>query len=391
MARARPEALAGPGQLTPPGEPIPLSRPWIGAREEELVLDALRSGRLALGPMIERFELALGERVGAPFVAAVSSGTAGLHLCVRLAGLGPGDEAITSPFSFVASANCLLYEGATPVFADVDPLTLNLDPAAVEVAITERTKAIVAVDIFGYPCELEPLRELAGRHGLALIEDACEALGAEYRGRPVGSFEHPAVFAFYPNKQATTGEGGAIAVHSEEEWRLLKSLSNQGRADSGGWLEHARLGYNYRLDDLSAAVGLAQVERLDEILARRSSAAARYRDLLEGVDGVGVPCPDDDAHRRSWFVYPVWLPEAVDRERVIAHLADRGIGTARYLPSIHLQPYMRERFGFRDGMLPVSEEASRRLLAVPFFTEISPEQQERVVDALAGALEAAGL
>ena len=250
------------------------------------MLEALRSGRLALGPMIDRFEHALAERVGAPFVAAVSSGTAGLHLCVRLAGLGPGDEAITSPFSFVASANCILYEGATPVFADVDPVTLNLDPAAVEAAITERTKAILAVDIFGFPCELEVLRELAERHGLALIEDACEALGAEYRGRPIGSYEHPAVFAFYPNKQVTTGEGGAIAVHSEAEWRLLKSLANQGRADSGGWLEHARFGYNYRLDDLSAAVGLAQVEKLDEILALRSAAAARYGELLGALDGV---------------------------------------------------------------------------------------------------------
>ncbi len=350
------------------------------------MLEALRSGRLALGPMIDRFEHALAERVGAPFVAAVSSGTAGLHLCARLAGLGPGDEAITSPFSFVASANCILYEGAMPVFADVDPVTLNLDPAAVEAAITERTKAILAVDIFGFPCELEVLRELAERHGLALIEDACEALGAEYRGRPIGSYEHPAVFAFYPNKQVTTGEGGAIAVHSEAEWRLLKSLANQGRADSGGWLEHARFGYNYRLDDLSAAVGLAQVEKLDEILALRSAAATRYGELLGSLDGVEPLCPDDVEHRRSWFVYPVRLPAASDRERVIARLAESGIGTARYLPSIHLQPYMRERFGYREGMLPVSEAASRRLLALPFFTGIAPAQQERVVAALSEAL-----
>jgi perosamine synthetase len=365
---------------------IPLSSPWVGPREEELVLEALRSGRLALGPMIERFERALAERVGAPHVAAVSSGTAGLHLCIRLAGLGPGDDVVTSPFSFVASANCVLYEGATPVFADVDPVTLNLDPAGVEAAITERTKAILPVDIFGYPCELEPLRALAARHGLVLIEDACEALGAEYRGRPVGSYDHPAVFAFYPNKQVTTGEGGAVAVHTEEQWRLLKSLSNQGRADSGGWLEHARFGYNYRLDDLSAAVGLAQMERLDEILALRSAAADRYADLLRPLEGVEPLCPDDPDHRRSWFVYPVRLPDGCDRERVIAHLAENGIGTARYLPSIHLQPYMRERFGYRDGMLPVSEEASRRLLAIPFFTGIAPEQQERVVGALAAAL-----
>jgi perosamine synthetase len=336
--------------------------------------------------MIDRFERALAERLGAPYVAAVSSGTAGLHLCVRLAGLGPGDEAITTPFSFVASANCVLFEGASVVFADVDPQTLNLDPAAVAAAITPRTKAIVSVDIFGYPCELDELRALAERHGLALIEDACEALGAEYGGRPLGSYPHPAVFAFYPNKQVTTGEGGAVAVHSEEEWRLLKSLSNQGRADSGGWLEHARFGYNYRLDDLSAAVGLAQVEKLDEILALRSAAAGRYAALLAAVDGVEPLLADDERHRRSWFVYPVWLASGIDREAVIERLAARGIATSRYLPSIHLQPYMRERFGYREGMLPVSEDASRRLLSLPFFTELAPAQQERVVEELGAAI-----
>ena len=337
--------------------------------------------------MIDRFERAVADRTGAPFVAAVSSGTAGLHLCVRLAGLGPGDEVITSPFSFVASANCVMYEGATPVFADVDPRTLNLDPAAVSAAITPRTRALVLVDIFGYPCELEPLLEIAAAHGLAVIEDACEALGAEYRGRPLGSFDHPAVFAFYPNKQVTTGEGGAISVHTEEQWRLLKSLANQGRADSGGWLEHARFGYNYRLDDLSAAVGVAQMEKLDDILARRVAVAACYAGLLDGVDGVEPPLPDDADHRRSWFVYPVRLAPAIDRERVIAELTERGIATSRYLPSIHLQPYMRERFGYREGVLPASEEASRRMLALPFFPELARDDQEYVVDELRAAVE----
>jgi perosamine synthetase len=390
VARARPEVGTGPGKLSGvTTRRVPLSRPYLDDREEELVLEVLRSGRLSLGPWVERFEQRLAERVGAPYVAAVSSGTAGLHLCVRLAGLGPGDEAITSPFSFVASANTILYEGATPVFADVHRGTLNLDPAAVEAAITDRTKAIVAVDIFGYPCELEPLRQLAERHGLKLIEDACEALGAEYRGRSIGSFPHPAVFAFYPNKQVTTAEGGAVAVHSEEDWRLLKSLSNQGRADSGGWLEHARFGYNYRLSDLSAAVGLAQLEKLDDILAKRSAAAARYANLLGPIEGVEALLADDPEHRRSWFVYPVRLPTGVDREQVIERLTERGVGTARYLPSIHLQPYMRERFGYTEGMLPASEEASRRLLAIPFFTGIEPGEQEYVVAELGTALEMA--
>jgi perosamine synthetase len=385
VARTRPEVLGSHRVLTPPRQ-VPLARPLVDGREEELVLEALRSRRLALGPMIERFERALAERIGAEHVVAVSSGTAGLHLCVRLAGLVPGDEAITSPFSFVASANCVLYEGATPVFADVDPQTLNLDPAAVAEGITPRTKAIVAVDIFGYPCELDPLRALAEEHGLALIEDACEALGASYRGRPIGSFPHPSVFAFYPNKQVTTGEGGAIAVSTDEERLLLRSLANQGRADSGGWLEHARFGYNYRLDDLSAAVGLAQLEKLDTLLELRAAAAGRYAELLSGLDGVEVPPADDDHHRRSWFIYPVRLDASIDRERVIARLAEVGVATSRYLPSIHLQPYMRERFGYREGMLPVSEEASRRLLALPFYPELSADDQAYVVEALRAVL-----
>ena len=277
------------------------------------MLETLRSGQLSLGPMIDRFEAALAERVGSPFVAAVSSGTAGLHLSMRLAGVGSGDEVVTTPFSFVASANCALYEGAMPVFADIDPDTLNLDPAAVEAAITPRTTAILPVHIFGYPAELEALEAIAERHDLAIVEDACEALGSEYRGQPVGSSGRPTVFAFYPNKQMTTGEGGAVAVSSEEEWALLKSLSNQGRSDSGEWLTHSRLGYNYRLDDLSAALGLAQVERLDEILPARADVAARYAELLAGVERVEAPLPDDDDHRRSWFVYVVKLERGIDR------------------------------------------------------------------------------
>jgi perosamine synthetase len=365
---------------------IPLSAPWIDGREEELVVETLRSGQLSLGPMIDRFEEALAAATGAPYVAAVSSGTAGLHLCMRLAGIAPGDEVVTTPFSFVASANCALYEGATPVFADIDPDTLNLDPAAVEAAITPRTKAILPVHIFGYPAELAELEAIAERHGLVIVEDACEALGAEYRGRPIGSSGRPAVFAFYPNKQMTTGEGGAVAVGSEEEWALLKSLSNQGRSDSGEWLTHARLGYNYRLDDLSAALGLAQMERLDEILAARSGVAARYAELLAGVDGVEAPLPDDDDHRRSWFVYVVKLARGVDRNGVMARLGEEGIASKPYLPSIHLQPFYRERFGYREGMLPVSEDASARTLALPFHARLPAEDQEAVVDALGRAL-----
>ena len=367
-------------------ESVPLSGPYLGEREEELVLEVLRSGRLSLGPTIDRFEELVAEQVGAPYAAAVSSGTTGLHLLCITAGISPGDEVITSPYSFAASANCFLYEGGIPVFADLDPRTLNLDPAAVEAAVTERTKAILAVDIYGYPCEHDELRAIADRHGLALIEDACEALGAGYRGAPVGSRGTPCVFAFYPNKQVTTGEGGMVTTHSEEEWQLIRSLRNQGRPEPGGWLEHVRLGFNYRLSDIAAALGIGQLERLDEILALRSAAARRYGELLAGVNGVELPCADDAAHQRSWFVYVVLFPDPAARERAIAAFEREGIGYNRYLPSIHLQPYMRERFGFGEGLCPVAEDVSGRSLALPFFTGIEAAAQERVVEVLASAL-----
>jgi perosamine synthetase len=371
---------------------IALSAPYLDERDEELVLEALRSGRLSLGPMVDRFEQALAERVDAPYVAAVSSGTAGLHLAVRLAGIGPGDEVVTTPFSFVASvsfvasANCVLYEGATPVFADVDPRTLNLDPAAVEAVVTERTKAILPVDIFGYPAEHDAFASLAKRDGLSLVEDACEAVGAEYRGRPLGSLGHTAVFAFYPNKQMTTGEGGAVAVQSEDDWAALKSLSNQGRSDSGEWLTHSRVGFNYRLDELSAALGLAQLEKLDRLLERRATVARRYDDMLSGLPAVDTPLADDADHRRSWFVYVVLLDEGIDRDGVIASLAAEGIQSKPYLPSIHLQPYWRERFGTGPGMFPVAESASARSLALPFHGRLGDADQGRVVEALRRAL-----
>jgi perosamine synthetase len=365
---------------------IALSSPWLEASEEERVVEVLRSGRLSLGPTIDRFEEAFAEAVGAPYAAAVSSGTAGLHLLCVTSAIRAGDEVITSPYSFVASANCAIYEGATPVFADIDPRTWNLDPDAVEAALTPRTKAVVAVDIYGYPCELGSLRELCERHDLALIEDACEALGAAYRGRLVGSHGAPAVFAFYPNKQMTTGEGGMVTTHSEEEWRLLRSLRNQGRADSGGWLDHARLGFNYRLDDVRAAIGLAQLEKLDEILARRSAVAAGYHALLADIEGLDLLCADDEEHERSWFVYVVALPEHIDRERVIAALEARGVQTARYLPCIHLQSYMREQYGFREGLCPVAEATSARTLALPFHTGLDEDDQAYVAAALRDAL-----
>jgi perosamine synthetase len=370
-------------------KPIGLSAPYVDEMEEVALLEVLRSGRLAFGPMIERFERAVAERVGAPYVAAVSSGTAGLHLCVKLAGISPGDEVVTTPLSFIASANAIVYEGGVPLFVDVDERTLNLDPAAVEAAITPRTKALLLVDLFGYPLDFDGFREVAARHGLAIVEDACEALGARYRGRPVGSFGHPAVFAFYPNKQITTGEGGAVALHTEEEWALVKSLANHGRTDRGETFAHERVGYNYRLDELSAALGVAQLQKLDRILALRDQVAARYDELLADVEGVRLLCSDDEDHRRSWFVYVVLIPPPVERSEVMARLAEDGIASKPYLPAIHLQPAYQERFGFSPGMFPVAEAAGAQGLALPFHTGLSSTDQERVVDALSRALAAA--
>jgi perosamine synthetase len=365
---------------------IPLAKPLLGEREEELVLEVLRSGRLSLGPTIERFEELMAERIGAPYVAAVSSGTAGLHLLCRIAGLRPGDEAITSPISFAASANCFIFEGATPVFADVDPRTLNLDPAGVEAAITERTKAVVAVDMFGYPCELDELRALCSERRLTLIEDAAEALGATYKGAPIGSHGPSGVFGFYPNKQLATGEGGVVFTHDERVWQLVRSLRNQGRDyDGGAWFTHVRLGWNYRWTDVQAAIGIAQLEKLDLLLELRAAAAARYGELLADVE-VEPLCADDADHRRSWFVYVVALPHSADRDRVMSELRAAGIGTADYVPCVHLQPYMRGTYGFSEGTCPVAEDIAARTLALPFYPHLEAEDQERVVEALRNAL-----
>jgi dTDP-4-amino-4,6-dideoxygalactose transaminase len=368
---------------------VPLSRPYVDEREEELLLEVLRSGRLSLGPAIERFEELFAERVGAPYAAAVSSGTAGLHMLCHIEGVQEGDEVITSPISFVATANCFILEGGRPVFADVDPQTLNLDPAAVEAAITERTKGIVVVDMFGYPCELDELRAIAERHGLWLIDDSCEALGAEYKGRKIGSHGPSSVFGFYPNKQITTGEGGVVTTHSEEERDLLVSLRNQGRSYDSRWFHHVRLGFNYRITDLQAALGIAQLEKLDRLLAMRSDVAVRYSELLADVDGVETPHADDAEHKRSWFVYVVKVAPGVDRDAVLERMAALGVEAGLYVPAVHLQPYLRERYGFAEGTCPVAEDACSRTLALPFFPHLEPADQELVVETLQESLNRA--
>jgi perosamine synthetase len=378
-------------------DPIPLAKPDLGPREEELVLEVLRSGRLSLGPVLDRFERELAGWLGVDDAVAVSSGTAALHLGVRALGWGPGDEVITSPFSFVASANCLLYEGAAPAFCDIDPVTLDLDPEAARAAVTERTAGILPVDILGYPAALSDLAALASERGVGVLEDACEALGAvDGEGVAVGAKGHLTTFAFYANKQLTTGEGGVIVPSSPEVAASLRSERNQGRAPDMGWLSHDRLGFNYRLTDLQAALGVAQFERADRLLAERGRVAALYDERLRALgaapagegerDGMVFPCADRGAERRSWFLYAVLLPADVDRDAVVGELGRGGIEAKAYMPCIHLMPHYRERFGFSEGQFPVAEDASTRLLALPFFTAMGEAEVERVSDALGAAL-----
>jgi perosamine synthetase len=367
---------------------IPLSAPDITEAEIEEVVSVLRSTRLSLGPKMEEFEASVSSYVGQPFGIAVSSGTAGLHLCIRALGIGPGDEVIVPSFTFIAAANAIRYEGATPVFVDIDPQSLNLDPVRVEEAITTRTRAIVVVHTFGVPAEVDVLLNIAERHHLRIIEDACEAIGAEYDGRRVGVFGDAAVFAFYPNKQITTGEGGMIITDDEEFASLCRSLRNQGR-EGMGWLAHQRLGYNYRLNEISAALGIAQMDRLEEILSNRSRVAGLYMQRLMCNKYLVLPTLDDQT-QISWFVFVVQLNELfepADRDQIMKELRNEGIGSSNYFPPIHLQPYMRAQFGFKEGDFPVTEYISARTLALPFFSKMSEEQIDTVCETLDRILE----
>jgi perosamine synthetase len=366
---------------------IPLARPVLGEPEERAVLDVLRSGQLSLGPRVPAFERAFAARVGAPWASAVSSGTAGLHLALRAVGVKDGDEVLTSPFSFVASANAAIYERARPVFADIDPVTLNLDPQAAAAAVTARTRALLPVHIFGYPADMPAFERLAREHDLGIVEDACEALGAVHAdGIAVGGRGHPAVFGFYANKQLTTGEGGMVTLEDETLKGRIDSERNQGRAPDMGWLDHDRLGFNYRLSDIACALGLAQLERLDDMLAARGRVAGLYREALAGIEDLGLPCPDSGGERRGWFVFVVQLPHGVDRDATIRALAAKEIQSKPYLPAIHLMSFYRERFGYREGEFPVCEDVAKRSLALPFFPEMSEGQLARVGEGLRAVL-----
>ena len=374
---------------------LPMSQPDVGDAERAAVDEVLRGTTLALGPRLELFEQRVVTYVGARHGVGVSSGTAGLHLGMLAAGVRPGDVVVTTPFSFIASANCALYVGARPAFVDVEPVALTLDPERLERTVRrllrrgERVRAIVPVHVFGQAADMDPIMTVARRYGLAVIEDACEAIGTEYRGRPAGTLGDAAVFAFYPNKQMTTGEGGMIVTDLPAWERLFRSLRNQGRDDSGTWLEHVRLGYNYRLDELSAALGAVQIERLDDLLARRAQVAAWYGERLANVSGVSLPATAAWTTRTSWFVYVVRLDSDVDRDAMIHALAERGVPARAYFPPIHLQPFYRRQFGFRPGDFPVAEAAGATCLALPFFTAMRLDQVDTVAGALAEVLREA--
>ncbi len=372
---------------------IPLARPDLTEREVEAVVRVLRTPRLSLGPVLKAFERKLAEVAGVKHAVAVNSGTSALHLCVKALGIEEGDEVITTPFSFIASANCILFERAKPVFVDIDPDTLNLDPELVETAITKRTRAILAVDVFGHPAEWDALTHIAKEHGLKLIEDAAEALGAAYKGRPAGSFGDAAVFAFYPNKQITTGEGGAVLTGEDEIVKLCRSLRNQGRGEgsTAGWLQHERLGYNYRLSDVNCALGLAQLERLDELLAQREHVAQLYNERLEPLERRGLlRRPHVAPHvRMSWFVYVVRLEDRFtrrERDLVLEKLRAQGVECADYFPPIHLQPVYRA-LGYKPRDFPVAEAVAQRTLALPFHTRLTPDDVDYVVKQLEAALD----
>jgi perosamine synthetase len=364
-------------------EALPLARPVIGDAEIERVLEVLRSGRLSLGPLLAEFEHNFARRVGAAYASAVSSGTAGLHLALRAAGVSDGDEVVTSPFSFVASANVVVYERARPVFADIEPVTLNLDPEAAAAAVTERTTALLPVHIFGYPIDLGAFERI----GLPIVEDACEALGAvDADGVPVGGRGHPAVFGFYANKQIATGEGGMVTIADAGLKGRIDSERNQGRSPDMDWLDHDRLGFNYRLSEIACALGLAQLDRLDDLLAGRARVASAYRDALADIEGVDLPCEDVGRVRRGWFVYVIQLPHDVDRDSIVRALGACGIPSKPYFPAVHLMSYYRERFGHREGEFPVCEDVAARSIALPFFPEMAESQVERVAESLREAL-----
>ena len=363
---------------------IPLSSPDITEQDIEAVVQVLKTPRLSLGPKLVEFEEKMAGYIGVNYAVAVSSGTSALHLIVRALDIKDGDEVITTPFSFIASANCMLFERAKPVFVDIDPMTLNMDVGRIEKHITDKTRAILAVDVFGYPADWDELERLARKHKLMLIEDSCEALGAQYKGKKLGTFGEAGAFAFYPNKQMTTGEGGIIVTNNEKIASLCRSMRNQGRGEGDEWLQHSRLGYNYRISDINCALGISQLERIESLLVKREQVALLYNKGLNDLKEVNVPFTSPEM-KRSWFVYVVVLADdytVENRNEILQELKKRGIGCSNYFTPIHLQPFYREMFGYKDGDFPLTEHIAERTIALPFYSNLSEQDIDFVVQNL---------
>jgi len=362
---------------------IPLARPDITDKEINAVVKVLRTSTLSLGPKLEEFEQKIAAYIGAKYAIAVNSGTSALHLCVRAIGIQPEDEIITTPFSFVASSNCVLFESAKPIFVDIREDTLNIDESKIEEKITAKTKAIIPVHVFGYPADMKAILKIAKKHNLKVIEDSCEAIGASVAGKKVGGLGDCGVFAFYPNKQMTTGEGGMIVTNSREIADLARSMRNQGR-DKKEWLSHNRLGYNYRLSDINCALGVAQLSRIDQLLLRRDRVAKIYDRGLSGIEQIELPVEEANGIKRSWFVYVIRLKgeAAKSRDKMIELLRSDGIGCNVYFPPIHLQPFYVEKFGFKKGDFSITEKVAESTIALPFFNKLSQKEIEYVIKSI---------
>lgn len=358
---------------------LPLAKPDITGLEKQYVMEVLDSGQLSFGEKLRGFEEAFRKELGVNYAVAMNSGTSALHVAVKALGLTAGDEVITTPYSFVASSNCLLYEGVTPVFVDIDAQTLNIDSTKIEQAITSNTRAILPVHVFGQPCQMDTIRDIAKKYGLYVLEDACEALGAEWGGKKAGTLGDVGVFAFYPNKQITTGEGGMLVTNDDALYQLAASLRNQGRSLQSDWLDHPLIGYNYRMSDLQAAVGLAQMQRLPQLLHMREQVAQRYMQLIEEYRlPISTPHIVSEC-KMSWFVFVIILPQHLDRKKLIDYLHDKGIQTKPYFPSIHLQSSYQKLFPFSAGAYPNCEQLSNRTLAIPFYNQLTYDQQHYVI------------
>jgi len=366
---------------------VPMAMPDITSEEIQAVLRVMQSRNLSIGSQTVTFEkLAAGE-ANAAHAVAVINGTSALHLCMVAANIQPDDEVITSPFSFISSSNCILFERAKPVFVDIDPVTLNMDADRIESAITERTRAIIVVHVFGQPADMDPIMEIAAKYNLIVIEDSCEAIGAEYKGRRVGAIGKAGTYAFYPNKQMTSGEG-AVLVTNDEEWaNLFRSLRNQGRDKFDGWLNHSRLGFNYRMSELNAAVGVVQIRRLDGLLRKRDNVANEYNRILSNIENVSPLTIAPTTTRMSWFVYVVRLAPGISRDKTIVLLGEKGIPARPYFSPIHLQPFYRKQFGFKQGDFPETEAAGESIIALPFYANMKTEEIELVCNVLADSIK----